>query len=253
MKSFLVLLLLSLAGVSCSSTSSSLKLSPAARQVQKLSGYVPVDPFEYGHQVEIFKKQNSLLKRFEQCDKQEKLDFLINENVLISVLENNKGGDLSISNSFVSKKNSSYRVIMDYSKYRTISAGNCGHGRIGVGLRLVAHIKAHKSNINFGDLFSLGLAAESNHISGTLSIEVIGIKSKEITSSIPLPSEINRTSIQQAMQALSTIKSRIYDSNTSIHPQVIAIKSCKQDNTELEELVASLSQTKRAVNWKWDY
>lgn len=254
MKAIITSILLSILCLSCSSSASPVRLSRAASEIQKLSGYVPVDPFEYGRPVEIFKNQLPKHKRFAQCNKQEKLDFLINENVLVSVLENNKGGDLSISNSFISKKNSSYRVIMDYSKYRTVNAGQCGHGRIGVGLRLVAHIRAHKSNINFADLFALGLAAESNHISGTLSIEVIGIKSKEITSSIPLPSEINRTSIQQAMQALSTIKSRIYDGSTEIHPQVIAIKSCGREIGNFESIIASLSSTKGQVtNWQWGY
>ena len=254
MKAFIIPLALSILCLSCSSSTSPIELSRAASEIQKLSGYVPVDPFEYGRPIEIFKNQLPKQKRFTQCNKQEKLDFLINENVLVSVLENNKGGDLSVSNSFISKKNSSYRVVMDYSKYRTVNAGNCGHGRIGVGLRLVAHIKAHKSNINFADLFALGLAAESDHISGTLSIEVIGIKSREITSSIPLPSEINRTSIQQAMQALSTIKSRIYDRSTEIHPQVIAVKSCGQESGDFKAIIASLSNTAaHPPNWRWGY
>ena len=251
MKALCVLVLLSCFILSCKSYQT---LAPETTALKKISGYVPVDPLEYAHPIQLFQKQQSLRKHLGQCSKQEKLDFLINENVLVSVLEHDRGGDLSVSNSFVSKKNSSYRVIMDYSKFRTVNSEECGQARIGVGLRLVAHIKAHKSNINFGDLFALGLAAESNHISGTLSIEIIGIKSKEVTGTLPLPSEINRTSIQQAMQALSTIKSRIYDQTTQIHPQVIAIKTCSEDPAQYDNLIGELGKRNdKNQQWEWRY
>jgi hypothetical protein len=57
-----------------------------------------------------------------------------------------------------------------------------------------------------------------------MMIEVVGIKSQEVTTLLPLPSEINQTTIQNAMQALATIKSKIYDEDTELFPQVMAIK-----------------------------
>ncbi|MBK7524812.1 MAG: hypothetical protein IPN49_12190 [Saprospiraceae bacterium] len=100
-----------------------------------------------------------------------------------------------------------------------------GYKRVGVGLRIIANVTAMESGINLGDLFSIGLAAKANKITGNLMLEVIGIKSKDVTSVLPLPSEINQSTIQSAMQAMATIKSKIYENGTELYPQVMAIKS----------------------------
>ena len=88
---------------------------------------------------------------------------------------------------------------------------------------------------------SIGIAAKAGKAKGTLMIEVVGIKSKEVTTLLPLPSEINQTTIQNAMQALATIKSKIYDTGTDLYPQVMAIRpdasSKKQSNSEFNDSI----------------
>ena len=169
------------------------------------------------------------------------VDLLPNETVEIQISEITKQGGLSLKGAAaISAKNTSYQVTMDYVKFVTVNVIdtlNLGknnmlenlsifsYARVGVGLRVVASIQTKKKGINLGDLFAIGFAASRNEVSGSLSVNIIGIESQEITSLLPMPSEISSSSIQNAMQALATIKSKIYDGEVEIRPQIISIRS----------------------------
>lgn len=192
-------------------------------------GFEPVDPVEYNDEILLTKDGELYWKEIKLLNGEEVLQFLNNETVLVSIGQVNAEGGISYLPITISSKYSNYRVTMDYMKFATLPQENnegefIGFNRVGVGLRLIALITASESGINIGDLSSIGLAAKEGKIKGTLMIEIVGIKSKEITTLLPLPSEINQTTIQNAMQALATIKSKIYDSETELYPQVMAIK-----------------------------
>lgn len=209
-------------------------------EVQNQTGYYPIDPFDYGHEIEIVSEGTILTRPLSLATKEEKLAFLRNDNVLLSIWQKDNEGEVSLGSAAVSSRNKSYRIVMDYSKHRTIMQGKLGKGRIGVGLRLVAKITTSRNNLNLGDFFALGAAAELNHLHGTLSIEVIGIQSRDISSLIPLPSELNQTTMQNAMQALSTIKSRIHDEDTRLYPQVIGIYPAYDTEAGRNKLIEAL-------------
>ena len=204
------------------------------------TGYFPIDPFDYGHQIEVASNGTILSKPIELASKEEKLAFMKNDNVLLSIWQKDHEGEVNLGSSAVSSRNHSYRIVMDYSKHRTVLQGKWGKGRIGVGLRLVAKITTSRNNLNLGDFFALGAAAEANHLHGTLSIEVIGIQSRDISALVPLPAELNQTTMQNAMQALSTIKSRIHDEDTRLHPQVIGIYPIDQSEEARAKLIEAL-------------
>ncbi|MCB4797351.1 hypothetical protein [Neotamlana laminarinivorans] len=170
------------------------------------------------------------------------VDLLPNETVEIQISEITKQGGLSLKGAAaISAKNTSYQVTMDYVKFVTINVVDTlnyaknniqlenlsiySYARVGVGLRIVASIETKKSGINLGDLFAIGFAASRNEVSGSLSVNVLGIESREITTLLPMPSEISSASIQSAMQAMATIKSKIYDDDIEIRPQIISIRS----------------------------
>lgn len=94
---------------------------------------------------------------------------------------------------------------------------------VGVGLRIQANILVLKDtlNINLGSLYNLGIAASQNEINGTLIIQTLGISGQQISSAIPIPDKINESTIQNAITSLATIKSKLYDDETSIKPQVV--------------------------------
>ena len=199
------------------------------------------------------------------------LDRLPNETVAVTILQYDKSGRGSYSGSGLTSSGSTYRVVIDYTKYATrvsklphtsrpdlpyfdFSIGFLANRRraiedalylhdqvmkrgqqlgkqastnqvavsyhIGVGLRVNAMITARASNIDLGSLFSIGLAAESKKIFGTLAVQTIGISGRSVSPSVPMPSEINTTTIQNAMTAIATMKSRMYDSDVMIVPHV---------------------------------
>lgn len=197
---------------------------------ENFRGFEPVDPIEYDDNVQVIVDQTLVNKEMKLLTSDEMLQFLNNETVLVSIGQVNAEGGISYIPITVSAKHSSYKVTMDYMKFTTLGQKDeyenfIGFKRVGVGLRLISLITTTEAGINIGDLSSIGLAAKAGKVKGTLMVEVVGIKSKEVTTLLPLPSEINQTTIQNAMQALATIKSKIYDNETKLYPQVMAVKT----------------------------
>jgi len=198
---------------------------------ESFRGFEPTDPTEYDDKVQILVKGKIVDKDIKILSTEEILSFLNNETVVVSVGRVSTDGSISYLPVTISAKATSYKVTMDYMKFATLpvrdSVGEkvVGFRRVGVGLRLISLITTLDAGINIGDLSSIGLAAKQGRLSGTLMIEVVGIKSKDVTTLLPLPSEINQTTIQNAMQSLATIKSKIYDPITELCPQVMAVKN----------------------------
>lgn len=206
------------------------KIMKEGKTYTNFRGFEPIDPIEYMEEIAIVENNNIVHKCALKLSKEEILRFLSNETVLVSVAEYTADGGLGYGPVNFSTKGSNYRITMDYMKFATLREITeerelLGYKRVGVGLRIIANVTSLESGINLGDLFSIGLAAKANKITGNLMLEVIGIKSKDVTSVLPLPSEINQSTIQSAMQAMATIKSKIYEQGTELYPQVMAIRS----------------------------
>ncbi|SOD80978.1 hypothetical protein [Spirosoma fluviale] len=92
---------------------------------------------------------------------------------------------------------------------------------VGVGLRFSATIKVNEGSVDLGNLFALGIAAEAKQITGTLIVQTLGISGKDISSLIPIPSQLNTTTIQNAIMAIATIKAKIYDDSTQLNPRIV--------------------------------
>ncbi|MHA7131388.1 hypothetical protein [Algoriphagus namhaensis] len=205
------------------------KLLEEANTYSNFRGFMPIDPIEYHDEILLSADGELYTKDIKVMNSEEIFQFLNNETVLVSIGQVTAEGGIAYLPVTITTKNSSYKVTMDYMKFATLAevrqdGSFVGFRRVGVGLRLITLLTANESGINIGDLSSIGLAAKQGSIKGTMMIEVVGIKSREVTTLLPLPSEINQTTIQNAMQALATIKSKIYDEETELFPQVMAIK-----------------------------
>lgn len=228
MKKFYILFV-GLALLSCKPTDDILK---NAKPYEKFRGFEPVDPIEYEDEVEIAVLENGIKKIVSKYIKlltpEETLSFLNNETSIVSIGQIDIEGRITYLPINISAKHSSYKITMDYMKSTTIAQGDqngpYGYKRVGVGLRLIAMITTSKANLNIGDISTIGAAVMSGEAHGTLMAECIGIKSKEVTALFPWPSEINQTTVQNAAMALATIKSKIYDPETKLFPQEVAIK-----------------------------
>jgi hypothetical protein len=226
MKKIILIILTGIAAISCGSQESIIKDGQAYKNFR---GFEPTDATEYDAKVNIVINDALVEKEIKLLNPEQVFTFLNNETVLVSIGQIDSEGKINYIPVTLSAKGSSYKITMDYMKFATLGQIDkngkfLGYKRVGVGLRLISQITTFESGINIGDISSIGIAAKAGKLNGTLMIEVIGIKSKEVTTLLPLPSEINQSTIQSAMQALATIKSKIYDTETKLYPQVMAVK-----------------------------
>ncbi len=95
---------------------------------------------------------------------------------------------------------------------------------IGVGLRLTASVIVKEGTVNLSSLGALAAAAEAGKLSGSLTVQTLGITGNKVSTSLPIPSEINQTTIQNAILSLGSIKAILYDKeNTTLTPRIVGI------------------------------
>ncbi len=189
---------------------------------------VSIPPYVYKGQVEICSKDSCWSKDtcmqidVSRLSNEEILNyFLRSEKAQVTVKSLNLNSSGRYGTVFISDKNEDYKVTLDYMNYRTVPSGK-NFSLVGVGFRMTAFLHTNKAGITLGDINSIGFAANSDWLRGSLSLDVIGISSKDISHILPLPSEINQNSIQNAMQAFATIKSKIHDEGIKLTPHIFA-------------------------------
>jgi hypothetical protein len=97
-------------------------------------------------------------------------------------------------------------------------------GLTGLGLRIQGEVITRKTGVDLGSLMAVGVAAKLGQIQGRLSVAALGMSSPEITALFPLPSVIDETSIQRALEAIAVIKSKLSDTATTLTPQFVAVR-----------------------------
>jgi hypothetical protein len=163
-----------------------------------------------------------------------------------------------------------YVVTLDYIKYTTESIGvkiskstenqmdlvsidsltpnHIVPVYIGIGLRLTANITVNKGTVNLGNLLAIGAEASAGKISGFLVVQTLGISGESISPLIPMPSEINPTTIQNAIMALGAIKTKLYDEKTMITPRVVGVYNNIGGGQEtINQFISSILQNQREL------
>jgi hypothetical protein len=207
--------------------------SPNFYLESQFKDFVPISPIEYEQNFIVINDDgvsDTLTVKQLAEDKESILKLMPNEAVSAQITTYNSSGQITYGPASITGEKGSYTVIMDYVKFTTAKVPNgeegcLGFAKVGIGLRIRANIETRKAGLNLGGLFNIGLQAEKNKLSGTLTMDIIGMESKEVTSLIPLPSEISLASISNVLQSMSAIKAQIYNSETRLYPQIIAIKT----------------------------
>lgn len=83
---------------------------------------------------------------------------------------------------------------------------------VGVGLRLTADITAIESGVPLVSLGAIGLGAENKSLIGTLTVQTLGIPGATVAASLPLPSKLDQTTIENAVMAVGANRKEIYNS-----------------------------------------
>lgn len=96
--------------------------------------------------------------------------------------------------------------------------------RVGCGVRMIANLQTYKTGLNLGSIIGIAVAAKAGYLKGELTVDVIGMDSKDISHLVPLTAIIDETSMQSALQALATIKSRLHDEEeTKLYPHIVSL------------------------------
>ena len=213
--------------------------------------YQPVDPPQPVSKVVVFDSATQAEREFfwESLPPNiSKLNLLPVQTAQVSLSKSDDQGSISIFASSITGEAGSYEVTMDYMKYRIDprfeDGAYLGSAQIGVGLRMKARVVTRKAHLNLAGIGALGVEASKGNLWGSISVDIIGIDSKEITTLIPLTSQIDETSIQSALQALASIKSKIWDESTTLTPHLFAYLQAKPNaGPEIIRQISEYSKT----------
>ncbi|HVY04672.1 MAG TPA: hypothetical protein VHB46_01725 [Burkholderiales bacterium] len=114
---------------------------------------------------------------------------------------------------------------------------------VGVGVRMIAAVTVLDTSVELGSLYSLAVAAQNKQLQGTLVVQTLGLSGEGISPLVPLPGEINVSTIQNAIQALATIKSKVYETGrgkVEVTPVVVGIDDYIGRPETKEQLVSGL-------------
>ncbi|MBI3777859.1 MAG: hypothetical protein HY274_02930 [Gammaproteobacteria bacterium] len=192
-------------------------------------GYQPIDPVP-APKVKVYDNAKNAEKEiFWESIKNgdAKRALLPIQSAQVAVTKTDISGKATYLTAAVSGEAGSYKVVMDYMKYRVEDVYDVNHvlvgsGRVGVGLRINAEVVTTKSNLDLSGIMAIGVNASEGNLRGGISVDVIGIDSKDVTNLIPLTASIDQSSIQAALQALASIKTKLWET-TTITPHLVAI------------------------------
>lgn len=94
---------------------------------------------------------------------------------------------------------------------------------VGVGMRLTANVFTTRSGLKLSNLPAIAASVESESSTGSLTMQTLGIYGQQIGSTFPIPSELNTTSVQNALVSLGAVKAVVYDKDTGTRPRVTGI------------------------------
>jgi hypothetical protein len=121
---------------------------------------------------------------------------------------------------------------------------------VGIGMRLSADIRALKSGINLTSLGTIAAAAQANGLSGTLTVQTLGITGKAIATALPLPSRLDQTTVENGILALGSSRAIIYGAagapgDVTMTPRIVGLYSpVGSDPRLINAIYSALSREK---------
>jgi hypothetical protein len=121
---------------------------------------------------------------------------------------------------------------------------------VGVGLRISTNIFVTGAQATISGIGVIGAEAEADRLRGSLVVQTLGVNGKAVTAALPIQSELNRTTAQNAIVAIGSIKSLLYSDETITSPRVVGLYLPLPADTPLvNRLIAELSKT--LIDWQY--
>ena len=122
---------------------------------------------------------------------------------------------------------------------------------IGVGLRVVADIVTMKGGAKLDGLPAIAAAADAGAVNGSMVVQTLGINGQSVTAALPLQSELSASSVQSALIAIGSIKTKMYDEDVSLKPRIVGFyNAIGADEQEANAIAAQLSSNQARVRWE---
>ncbi|GJL73380.1 MAG: hypothetical protein NMNS01_25790 [Nitrosomonas sp.] len=121
---------------------------------------------------------------------------------------------------------------------------------VGIGLRVTANVDVIGASANISGLGVIGAEAEANSVKGTLIVQTLGVNGKSIAAALPIQSELNRTTAQNAIVAIGSIKALLYDKKTIIAPRVVGLYLPFPGNKSLINAIISEISRGDSLGWQ---
>ncbi len=122
---------------------------------------------------------------------------------------------------------------------------------VGVGLRLTATVSVLKGKVDLGSLGVIAAEAQAGNVTGSLVVQTLGVTGKQVVATLPLPSELNATTIQNAILSLGAIKAIIHNTDGEVitTPRVTGIYNAIGGGPEFVNAVVS-ELARKPIEWK---
>ncbi|WP_433764869.1 hypothetical protein [Flavobacterium ginsenosidimutans] len=220
-------------------------------------GYVPIDPMP----IETYDYRG-----FFNVTNNKYLDEMTDETILVATGTYDSNGTVTFGPIASTITGQKYIAILDWIKYTTLpqsiirnksgkiesyeknsldktkTVGNSIPVYAGIGLRIQANFIATSSNLDVNGIFGLAGNYNSSNFKGSLIIQSMGISGKSVN--LPLPSDINPTSIQNALMSISSIRALVYTSENKdlkITPRIVGFYNTVGDKAIRDEMISFLS------------
>ena len=113
---------------------------------------------------------------------------------------------------------------------------------VGIGLRITADVRVTGGKANISGLGVLGFEAEAGNVNGSLVIQTLGVNGQAISASLPIQSELNRTTTQNAVVAVGSIKALLHEDETVVYPRVVGMYlPFEADKTLVNAIVSKIA------------
>jgi hypothetical protein len=119
---------------------------------------------------------------------------------------------------------------------------------IGIGLRVAATIESSKGSGKITGLGSLSAQADASGLQGFLVTQTLGINGSGVAAALPIQSELNPTTAQNAIASVGAIKALLYKDGTTVSPRVVGLYLPFPGGKPLVNAIVS-ELSKKRVEW----